>query len=156
MEVAGRIFQTSLPPQPNKKVEFVWDGLDYLGRQVTGSTLAIISIGFVYRGAYYSAEAAVDLRLLPRPVQPSTGSCCPGRSHYLEAQSRLSFSAESTPWPKGWTLSSHHFMSPSDPTTLYKGDGTTVKNNTQSYYHHCREWSGRLQWGRRACCPGEP
>ena len=30
---------------------------------------------------------------------------------------------------EGWTISKHHHLNPMDPLTLYKGDGTTTKNN---------------------------
>jgi RHS repeat-associated protein len=128
MEVAGRVFQTSLPAVPNKKIEIAWDGLDYLGRQVTGSTMAVIRIGFVYRGDYSSGNAAV-LQAFAQTGITSTGLAAREeailwRTDYLVIHRGIDTLAE------GWTLSFHHFMSPLDPTILYKGDGTTVKNTT--------------------------
>ncbi len=32
---------------------------------------------------------------------------------------------------RGWTLSAHHLLNPSDPGTLYKGDGKKLKNNVR-------------------------
>lgn len=57
--VAGRVFETTLPPLPNQKAEFIWDGLDQLGREVAGTTTAKISIGFVY-GTVYTNPSGFD------------------------------------------------------------------------------------------------
>lgn len=52
LEIAGRTFETVLAPLPDQKAEFVWDGRDHLGRDVSGSITAQASIGFVYPGGY--------------------------------------------------------------------------------------------------------
>ena len=31
---------------------------------------------------------------------------------------------------QGWSMSAHHRLSPTDPTTLHKGDGSAIRNNT--------------------------
>ena len=38
VEVAGKKYVVDLPPEPNQLAEVVWDGLDHLGRPVTGGT----------------------------------------------------------------------------------------------------------------------
>jgi RHS repeat-associated protein len=129
MEVAGFIFQTFLPPGPNQKAEFVWDGLDYLGRKVTGSTMATISIGFVYPGVYYSTDLTFPQSFAQAGFK-MTG--VPSREEaIIWKQSTIVIHRGIDTMAEGWTLSSHHFMSPTDPSVLYKGDGTTIKNNTQ-------------------------
>jgi hypothetical protein len=47
LEVAGRTFEQKLDPLPNQKAEFVWDGLDHLGRPITGPTTAHVSAGYM-------------------------------------------------------------------------------------------------------------
>ncbi|MBI3378080.1 MAG: hypothetical protein HY035_06750 [Nitrospirae bacterium] len=128
MDVAGRQFETTLPPQPNQKVEFIWDGLDYLGNQVIGSRTADISIGFVYQAVYYSAgnfaqafaQAGTDV----------TGIW--GRQEFTSwKRSALAVNREEKIIANGWTLSAHHYLNPLDPSTLYKGNGTTSRNNAR-------------------------
>ena len=129
MEVAGRIFRASAPTLPNKKVEFVWDGLDYLGRQVTGSTLATISVGYVYRGAYYSADSGYPQAFAQTGITMTR--IFAREEAILWRHSTIIIHRGIDTLAEGWTLSSHHFMSPADPSVLYKGNGTTIKNNTQ-------------------------
>ncbi len=54
MRIAGQVFEQTLSPLPNQKVEFVWDGLDHLGNTVTGLIYAIVDIGFVYDGFFFT------------------------------------------------------------------------------------------------------
>ena len=129
MELAGRTFETSLSPSPNQKVEFVWDGLDYLGKEVVGSTTAYINIGFVYQAVYYSSSSAAQ-------AFTQFGDNITGISARQEVTiwKRRTFvvhrAAGISTIANGWTLSVHHYLNPSDPGTLYKGDGTTSKKNT--------------------------
>ena len=55
LDVAGRSFEKILSPLPNQMAEFVWDGLDHLGKEVNGPISARVSVGFVYDGVYYGA-----------------------------------------------------------------------------------------------------
>ncbi|MDP3261205.1 MAG: RHS repeat-associated core domain-containing protein [Thermodesulfovibrionales bacterium] len=130
MELAGKTFETTLPPLPNQKAEFVWDGLDYLGKPV-GSRTANISIGFVYQAVYYSAGGVAQA--FAQAGTDVTG--IRGREEIIswkrstlivqrgEKNTAISTIAD------GWTLSAHHYLNPSDANTLYKGDGTQSKNN---------------------------
>ncbi|MBI4764608.1 MAG: carboxypeptidase regulatory-like domain-containing protein [Deltaproteobacteria bacterium] len=130
MEVAGRIFQSTVPALANKKVEFVWDGLDYLGRPVTGSTLATISVGYVYRGSYYSADNSGYPQAFAQTGITMTRIFAREEA-ILWRHSTIIIQRGIDTLAEGWTLSSHHFMSPADPSVLYKGDGSTVKNSTR-------------------------
>ncbi len=126
MEVAGRTFETILPPGPNQQVEYVWDGLDYLGRQVSGSIIANIGIGFIYRGVYFAAQSA---------FRQSFGQAGGFVIGIRSRQEVISWNYQTITIPRGgtgvlaegWTLSSHHFMNPVDPTVLHKGNGTTIQ-----------------------------
>lgn len=126
MEVAGRTFETTLSPLPNQKAEFIWDGLDYLGNQVTGSRIANISIGFVYQGVYYSAgnvaqafaQAGTDVTGIRTRQEVTSWK----RSNFtVHRGGGIGSIAD------GWTFSVHHYLSPDD-FTLYKGDGTIIKS----------------------------
>ena len=129
MEVAGRTFETTLSPLPNQKVEFIWEGLDYLGNPVVGSRTANISIGFVYQAVYYSSSTATAQAFA------QVGSDVTG----INARQEVTSWKRSTlvvhrgggiaTIANGWTLSTHHYLNSSDTSTLFKGDGTMIKNN---------------------------
>ena len=129
VNVAGRTLEQMLDPLPNQVAEIIWDGLDHLGSQVSGTVKAHVNVGFVYDGVYW----------MPGDYEPSFGM--PGL-----APTGIPTRQEVTLWKRdeiaidsilkskgfiaeGWTLSYHHHLSPMDPTRLYKGDGTTIRNN---------------------------
>ena len=128
VEIAGRTLEQVLDPLPNQEVEFEWDGLDHLGRRVSGSVNAQFSIGFVYNAVYYRAgdfvQAFAQAGSDVTGIQAREEVISWRRSDVgMYRAGRVAIIAE------GWTLSAHHNLSPIDPSTLYKGDGTTAKNN---------------------------
>jgi RHS repeat-associated protein len=126
-EVAGREYEVSLPPEANQVARIEWDGLDYLGRPVSGTLTAHIRIGFVYYGVYYRAAGVGDAF-----GQPGLGSLIiPTR------QEAISWKEVDLPIirgvgtiAEGWSLSAHHYISPLDASRIYKGDGTIGTHNT--------------------------
>ncbi len=128
INVAGRTFTETLSPLANQIAEFSWDGFDFLGKQVFGSTSASIKIGFVYP-AYY---------MTPGEFQKAFAQTSSGTITSIRARQEIVFWNRSSidvnsPYSviaEGWTLSSHH-LSFSRPkgSIIYKGDGTTLKNN---------------------------
>lgn len=126
-QVAGRSFIQVLPPLANQKTEFIWDGLDYLGRVLNGGATAHISVGFVYDGVYYSAgnfsqsfaqagTEVMDIRARNEVISwMRTEVKLPARTSGVIAE--------------GWSISNHHHFNPTDPTRLYKGDGTIIENS---------------------------
>ena len=125
MEVAGRSFVTTLPPLPNQKVEYVWDGLDYLGRTATGAANPVIGIGFVYPAIYYSADSNFAQSFA------QAGSNVTG----IESREEIISWQNSTimldrvvisNFGEGWTLSPHHYGGPALTNALFKGDGTII------------------------------
>jgi sugar lactone lactonase YvrE len=131
VNIAGRTLEQVLDPGPNRTAEFLWDGLDQLGRRVVGSILAHIRVGFVYKAVYYGARNDLARAFA------QAGSNITGIRGRQEAFSwKESDIVVSNPTVKGkgdiaesWTLSAHHFLSPADPSTLYKGDGTIDRNS---------------------------
>ena len=127
VEVAGRTLEQIFDPLPNQKAEFVLDWLDYQGRTITGPITARVSVGFEYDLIYYSAsrdfvqafgQAGDDLTAIRARQEVIFW-----KRGVFHLEGRISTFAE------GWTLSSHHHLSPMDPSTLHKGDGTLNKNN---------------------------
>ena len=138
MEVAGRIFLVELPAAPNLRTTFIWDGLDYRGQAVTDTVTVKIDIGFVY-GAVYSVSFSSG------GGGSSFGLAGGGGSTFTIAGDRAR--SEILIWKnhtlnlnprtreglgtlaEGWTISEHHYMSSTDPGTLFKGDGSMIKGN---------------------------
>jgi len=127
IELAGRTFEQYLPALPYQMAEFVWDGLDHLGRAVNGPAMAHVGVGFAY-DAYYTSAGTDGSRTFGQPGGSSTG---------IRAQREVVlWNREDMYLPKGqgviaegWTLSPHHQMSLIDLSTLYKGDGAILSNN---------------------------
>jgi len=126
-EVAGRVFEQVLNAQPNQIAQFALDGLDCLGRQVHGSIPVTVSVGFVYDGVYWQ----------PGNYTPSFGMSGRAPSTIFTRQEIILWKRSNLTVFKpigiigeGWTISPHHFFSLTDPSTLHKGDGSLLKNNT--------------------------
>jgi len=132
VQVAGRTFEQVLDPFPNQTAEFIWDWLDHLGRDIVGSAFAHVEIGFTYEAFYYSS-AVEKLKAFAQagegwiPVRTRDDMTIWKKFNIVL---RKSYREDSI--AKGWTLSSHHHLNPSDPTTLHKGNGTTTNNNVLS------------------------
>ncbi len=131
MELSGRVFQRVLSPRPNQSVEFIWDGLDHLGRRVIGPKHANISIGYGYTLVYYSARSDV-LSSWARVGDWSLA--IPGRQDIIVWKHSKIYvhRDEYRSVVKGWTLSKHHHMTPWAPNLLIKGDGTTIDNRVRT------------------------
>jgi len=139
MEVAGRKIETTLPPEPNQKIEYVWDGRDYLGRTVNGTTALRVSIGFVY-GAYYMTPAPAISAGAGGGYNSSFGRVGVSPTLVQARQEAISWRESVIPISRkndptgtiaeGWGFDKHHYMNPSDKT-VYKDDGTTISNNLQ-------------------------
>ncbi len=132
VEIAGKTFDKVLDPLPNQKANFIWDGLDYLGRQVSGTVTAHVSIGFMYPAVYHSpfafgaafARAGNDVT----PIRARMELTVWKHSDYkLATATKKSANIIA----EGWTLSSHHYLSPKDFSTLHKGNGT-INTNIES------------------------
>jgi RHS repeat-associated protein len=132
LEIAGRILEQSLNPLPNQRAEFVWDGLDHLGDHVTVPIAAHVSVGFVYNAIYLS----------PAIFAQAFGQAGGKWTDILARQEVVFWKRNSiTCYPPkakgkaliadGWTISSNHHLNPVDPSELYKGDGTTSRNNAR-------------------------
>jgi len=128
VNVAGKNFKVELPPEPNQIAEIEWDGLDYLGKPLTGTVIAYVKIGFVYNGVYY----------LPRSYGPAFGQ--PGEGAFtipsreevtLWQYGKVPIARSAGVVAEGWTLSGHHQLSPLNPGILFKGDGTISENNVR-------------------------
>ncbi|MBW2596747.1 MAG: hypothetical protein JRC93_12420, partial [Deltaproteobacteria bacterium] len=115
-------------PLPNQMAEFIWNGLDHLGRQVRDSANASVRVGFVYDGVYYipgdftQSFGLAGSRVTGIPARQEFTYWKVNNIALKPMAKRIGLIAD------GWTVSIHHQLSPIDPSTLQKGDGTTVKN----------------------------
>jgi YD repeat-containing protein len=128
VNVAGKHFEVKLPPEPNQTAEFEWDGLDHLGRSISGTVVAYVKIGFVYNGVYYVPGR-------PGPAFGQAGQeafTIPSRQEVtLWQYGKVPISRSAGVVAEGWTLSEHHQLSPLNPSILFKGDGTISQNNVK-------------------------
>ena len=127
--MAGRTFEQILNPLPNQNVEFIWDGLDHLGKPVNGSIIAHISVGFLYDAVYYEARnfgqafaQAGDQITSIRTRQEVISWRHNNLTVYSEIKGKGVIA-------EGWTFSSQHKVSPLNLYTLHKGDGTIIKKD---------------------------
>ncbi|WP_419657892.1 putative membrane protein with YD repeats [Desulfosarcina variabilis str. Montpellier] len=130
VELAGRRFEKELETLPNQKTQFIWDGLDYLGRIVRGRTIAHISVGFAYK-YNYSGASTTTTKAFAQAGNEITD--IPARKEMVlwkhnELLVDCKYGGEND-IAKGWTLSSYHQVSPTNPNLLKKGDGTILKNS---------------------------
>jgi RHS repeat-associated protein len=126
VDVAGRTFEQDLDPLPNQKAQFIWDGLDHLGRQVEGSTTAYVAVGFVYKGVY---TVPPDLAQAFAMTGQDLTSVITREKVTLWQKSTIDVPIPPAVKGKGtiadgWTLSVHHYLDPKDRGTLHKGNGT--------------------------------
>ena len=142
LEIAGRTFETVLDPLPDQKAEFLWDGRDHLGREVSGSITAQASIGFVYPAVYLNPGD------FSRAFAQAGGSVTGIRSRQEVISWRRhdlvirSIGASGT-IAEGWTLSRHHQMSLSDLNTIHRGDGFFAVHQCADLEHRGRHGDGR-------------
>jgi len=124
IEIAGRRFENQLPCPcpPDHTVTFVWDGLDTWGRRVQGEQPATVRIGYVYEGVYmdppafaaaFGAWSSAEMTGNPTRQEVTLWKSWRGG---LGGMNALPLGLG------GWTLSAHHFYSPSTGV-LYLGDG---------------------------------
>jgi len=129
VNIAGRTLRQILPPLPDQNAVFIWDGLDNMGRQTQGSVVALISVGFQYDLVYARAG---DFNRAFGQVGGAATSISARQPIVLRKQYNLPIfrsGGEKHELADGWTLSSHHQVSPMNLSTLHKGDGTIIKNN---------------------------
>jgi hypothetical protein len=128
VNVAGRSFEEILDPLPNQAAQFVWDGLDHLGRSVRGTAVAHVRVGFVYDMVYWRAGGFA--RAFAQAGSETTMIWA--RREWISwrgGQLAVHRMPRGFGMAEGWTISVHHHLSPRDPSTLYKGDGTIIRES---------------------------
>ena len=125
MHVAGQRLRRTLPPAPNQRLTFVWDGRDAYGRLVMGRQRFAGSVDFVYDAQYKQ----------PGP-QPATAfaqyggsiSLAPARQEFDFTQGfggSVGVMDARGVGAGGWTLSAHHAYDPG-AEVLYLGTGRRI------------------------------
>jgi|GEM_PF-330433 len=129
VEVAGRQLTTTVEVLPDQIAELAWDGKDLLGNRVRHTISAHVNIGYVYDSVY------MDSGYLKMAFGQfgTTATAVPTRDEVVNwRRSELTINPGEKGYglAQGWTLSAHHHLDPVDPTTLHKGDGSVIRNNT--------------------------
>ena len=129
VDVAGQKLTKTLPALPEQVAEFVWDGLDSFGNPVFHKVKAHVRIGFVY-DSYYMESGYLAMSFA---AFGSSISSVPSREEVINwrrSELTINIADKVSTIAQGWSLSAHHKLNPTDPTTLHKGDGSAVKNIT--------------------------
>ena len=123
MTIAGRVFEETLPPEPEQIIRFTWDGRDYLGNEITGTTHADIAVVYVYDRNY--AQAGSFAHAFGKAGSGDAG--IPGREAYTAwYRNRIEINRFTTSEDfiaEGWTLSAQHLADSAGSATLQLGSG---------------------------------
>ncbi|CAK8723016.1 hypothetical protein GKODMF_14590 [Candidatus Electrothrix gigas] len=129
VKLAGRTLTQTLEALPNQQAQFVWDGLDYLGREV-GTVDADVAVGFVYDAVYLTAGNFAN-------AFAQAGSDVTGIRARQEVISWQRFQLQVVAGQaggniaEGWALSAHHLLG-RRAAHLYKGNGSSLENKNSS------------------------
>jgi RHS repeat-associated protein len=130
VEVAGRTLEQILDPLPGQTAQFMWDGLDHLGRRVNWAVYAHISVGFVYEAVYLSARKDRERAFAKLGLKRTAVRLREEITSWRNSERLLNLEKGSGLMAEGWTLSAHHHFTPTDPSTLHKGDGMANGHHT--------------------------
>ena len=128
VELAGRTLTQTLEPLPNQQAQFVWDGLDYLGREA-GTVDADVAVGFVYDAVYYSA-GDFDNAFAQAGSEVTAIEARQEVISWQNSELQVSAGKAAGNIAEGWSLSDHHVLG-TDAEYLYKGNGSILENNTR-------------------------
>ncbi|MDX2029764.1 MAG: RHS repeat-associated core domain-containing protein [Blastocatellia bacterium] len=126
VSVAGRVFEQSLPAQPNQAATFLWDGLDAYGRVMQARQRATIEIGYVFDGVYQQSSRFG----YNGNGTPITGNVT--RQELTLWSTRHAYVGNFDDRLLdlgGWTIEPHHFYDPIE-RVLYEGNG--VRRSVQA------------------------
>ncbi len=118
IDIAGQRFESRHVPSPDLSTDFLWDGLDAYGREVPGTSVATVKIGYAYEAVYGGGQTFAG--------QPSEATFGPTRldltvfQEYRTPVNTTDFRALGL---GGWNLDQQHFYDPFGQV-LHLGDGT--------------------------------
>jgi RHS repeat-associated protein len=124
VDVAGQRHEQRFAPAPNLVFDLTWNGRDVYGREVTGTQVATVQVGYVY-DLVYRQPAARTRSFASAGGAPITGSRALREGTMWQVQEvRVGAlrSKDSSAGLGGWTLSAHHTYDPAG-RVLYHGDG---------------------------------
>jgi RHS repeat-associated protein len=128
VEVAGRILEQIFDSLPNQTANFIWDGLDHLGKPVLLPIPAHASVGFVYDAVYF--EPGNFAQAFAQTGNEVTGIWA--RKEIISWKRNMIYIypevSRKSALADGWTISNNHHLAPSQPWILSKGDGTVRRN----------------------------
>jgi RHS repeat-associated protein len=129
LHIAGRKLTKTLEPAPNQVTEFVWDGRDLLNNRVLHKVTAEVNIGYVY-DSYYMDSGYLEMAFGWFGTTPTAVPTRDEVVNWRRSQVAINPAEKGHGLAQGWSISAHHTLSPTDPTTLHKGDGAVIRNDT--------------------------
>jgi RHS repeat-associated protein len=124
LEIAGKIFEHTFPSTTNQNFTYVWDGKNNYGQIIQGSVSALVKIGYVYNGFYYSSTNNLFQSFGQFGSSQISGTIIPQElviwQESLVPVTILNFVDAAI---GGWSISPHHFYNAAD-YVLFAGDGS--------------------------------
>ncbi|MFZ2629976.1 MAG: carboxypeptidase regulatory-like domain-containing protein, partial [Desulfosalsimonadaceae bacterium] len=127
VHVAGNILKQTMDPEPDQVAEFVWDGRDFLGRKVDYKVTAYIKIGYVYDSVYMES-GYLDWAFAEFGTAPTLVAARDEAIAWKQSAMTINLADKDYGLAQGWSISPHHKVTPTDPSTLRKGNGSIVQN----------------------------
>ncbi|MCK5082538.1 MAG: hypothetical protein KAR31_06490, partial [Candidatus Omnitrophica bacterium] len=113
INIAGRTFNESFPPDPNQIYTFSWDGKDFTDRTLQGKQPVNIRIGYVYDSYYaYPSSLAKSFGFPNGTLVPGPISARRERTFWQNQSNFIGAWDVRSQGLGAWTLSEHHFYDP--------------------------------------------
>jgi len=145
VSIGGQQVTRTIPPLPNRSADFVFDGKDFYGRPIQGTTQVSVQVSYVYKAVY---SPGLDVFQAARAWAGVSGILAGGWPSTREYKVGRMWSSPAgvlgTPrfrrrgiWDArglsngGWSLSEHHVYDPERRIVL-KGDGSMRSADVQS------------------------
>ena len=122
VKVAGRVFQKTFAPAPNRDQVFEWDGRDAYDRFPIGAEAFKVRVGNVYDAVYRSAADIAASFALPGDAVLSSSRVRDEVTIATEWETTVSRPDNRLMSFAGWSLSVHHLYDPRS-RTLFLGTG---------------------------------
>jgi RHS repeat-associated protein len=123
--VAGQHFSALFSAAPSQVYPFVWDGLDGMGRRVSGWHKVTVQIGYVYQVVYYPVREDLDRafgRLAGRGAMTIAGRTETSLVTLWQRWTGELSAGLPDQGLGGWSLTPHHIYDPVG-SVLHRGDG---------------------------------
>jgi RHS repeat-associated protein len=138
--IAGQAWKKDLNSGPNQKIDFLWDGKDFLGNLVNQRMNLTVDLGFRYPAVYYSSPAAANqvaasfaaIGVQATGVNARQPITLWRKYEYPVYHFRPEVAGHAWSMGRAWTPDVYHFYDPTSQAVL-RGDGTKITGEQLGY-----------------------